>query len=95
MVGQLNIAITNKFGEITLAQLKRLSFSYNIHTKFFYAGLVLTSVIITFCLNIMRPESGFLEHVICPLAYRGSCFSAKIRISALRNAFSIYGLVLS
>ena len=28
------------------------------------------------------------------LAYRGSCFSAKIRISTLRNAFSIYGLVL-
>ena len=34
MMGQLNIAKTNKFDTITLAQLKRLSFTYNIHTKF-------------------------------------------------------------
>ena len=64
MVGQLNIAQTNKFDTITLAQLKRLSFSYNIHTKLIYAGLVLASIIITFHLDIMQPKTGFLEHVI-------------------------------
>ena len=67
MVGQLNIAKINKFDIITLAQLKRLSFSYNIHTKLIHAGLVLTSVIITTCLDIMQPETGFLEHLISSL----------------------------
>ena len=67
MVGQLNIAKTNKFDIKTLAQLKRLSFSYNIHTKLIYVGLVLTSVIITFFLDITWPETGFLEHIIFPL----------------------------
>ena len=43
MVGQLNIAKTNKFNTITLAQLNRLSFSYNINAKLIDAGLVLTS----------------------------------------------------
>ena len=67
MVGQLNIAKINKFDIITLAQLKRLSFSYNIQTKLIHAGLVLTSVIITTCLDIMQPETGFLEHLISSL----------------------------
>ena len=43
MVGQLNIAKTNIFDLLILAQLKRLSFSYNVDTKLIYAGLVLTS----------------------------------------------------
>ena len=41
VVGQLNIAKTNKFDKITLFLLKRLSFSYNIHTKLIYRGLYL------------------------------------------------------
>ena len=43
MGGQLNIAKTNKFDTITIAQLKRLGFSFNIHTNLIYADLVLTS----------------------------------------------------
>ena len=65
--GKVKLAKTNKFDTITLAQLKRLSFSYNIHTKLIYAGLVLASMIITFYLDIMQPKTGFLEHVIFPL----------------------------
>ena len=49
--------------------MKRLSFSYNIHDKLIYVGLVLTSVIITFFLDITRPETGFLEHIIFPLEW--------------------------
>ena len=43
MAGQLNRAKTNKSDTIALAQLKRLSFSCNIHIKLIQANLVLTS----------------------------------------------------
>ena len=42
---QLNIAKTNKFDKATLGLLKRLSFSYNIHTKLIYRSLYLLQVI--------------------------------------------------
>ena len=64
IVGQLNIAKTNKFDKITLALLKRLSLSSNIHTKLIYRGLCLLQVIIITCLDITRPESGSLENII-------------------------------
>ena len=41
--GTVKYSKNNKFNTITLAQVNRLSFSYNISAKLIDAGLVLTS----------------------------------------------------